>query len=136
MNSLAAVLIGLLTGGAMSVAVSCAWCVMHLPARLQDRFQAGSPRLYTWAIALGLLFSASQVVTDRSLGLPAWCAVPVFLSGGMFVGMLASALGEILEVVPVLIRRFRLGNVTPGMRVALMVGKGVGAILACLVFTF
>ena len=136
MNNLAAVLIGLLTGSAMSVAVSCAWCVMHLPARLQDRFQAGSPRLYTWAIAAGLLLSATQAGTDFTLGLPVWCVVPVFLAGGMFVGMLASALGEILEVVPVMIRRFRLGNVSAGMRVALMIGKGVGAIIACLAFTF
>lgn len=135
MNSLVALLIGLMTGAAMSVAVSCAWCVMHLPARLQDRFQAGSPRLYTWAIAAGLLLSALQTGADFSLSLPAWCAVPFFLAGGMFVGMLASALGEILEVVPVIIRRFHLGDVSAGMRITLMIGKGVGAILACLAFT-
>lgn len=130
----AGVLIGLLTGATMSVAVSCVWIVMHLPARVQDRFQAGSPRLFGWALELGLL-AAALAVGGLTLPLPEVCVVPVFLAGGMFVGMLASALGEILEVAPVLMRRFRLGDVSAGMRTVLMLGKGLGAVLACLAFT-
>ena len=53
----------------------------------------------------------------------------------MFVGMLASALGEILEVVPVLLRRFRLGDVSTGVRFTMMIGKGLGAVLASLLFS-
>ena len=40
--------------------------------------------------------------------------VVAMVVGGMFVGMVASALGEILEVAPVLMRRFRLGDVSGG----------------------
>ena len=49
--------------------------------------------------------------------------------------MLASALGEILEVAPVLMRRFRLGNVSTGVRFVMMLGKGLGAVLASLAFS-
>lgn len=135
MHDLLAILLGLFTGATMAVAVSCAWCVLHLPARLQDRLRAGSARLYAWAIVIGCTLSALRVGADLSLGLPPIAACPVFLAGGMFVGMLAAALEEILEVAPVLMRRMRLGNVSPGLRFTLLIAKGLGAIVACLIFT-
>ena len=65
MNDLLAVLIGLMTGAAMSVAVSCVWVVLLIPARVQDRLQAASPRLLTAAMAAGLLLSALGNALDR-----------------------------------------------------------------------
>ena len=53
MNDCLALLIGLLTGAAMSISVSCVWGVLLIPARIQDRLQAASPRSITWAICLG-----------------------------------------------------------------------------------
>ena len=135
MYDLLAVLIGLMTGAAMSVAVSCVWCVLLIPARIQDRLQGASPCLLTWAICAGLIFSTVNNALGFTLPLPLWCGSAGLLLGGMFVGMLASALGEILEVVPVLMRRFRLGNVSTGMRFTMLLGKGLGAILASLAFT-
>lgn len=135
MNDLLAVLIGLLTGAAMSVAVSCVWCVLLIPARVQDRFQGASPCVLTWAICTGLMFTALNNALGFSLHLPGWCGTLGLLLGGMFVGMLASALGEILEVAPVLMRRFRLGNVSTGVRFVMMLGKGLGAVLASLAFS-
>lgn len=132
---LTGVIIGLCSGAGIAVTVSCIWGVLLIPARIQDRFQAASPRLLTWAIALGALLTALQNGVHFSLGLPVWCASAVFLGGGMFVGMLASALEEILEVAPVIMRRFRLGDVSAGIRWVMMLGKGIGAVLACLVFT-
>lgn len=130
-----AVLIGLMSGAAMSVAVSCVWCVLLIPARIQDRLQGASPCLLTWAICAGLLFSTLNNALGFTLPLPRWCGSIGLLLGGMFVGMLASALGEILEVVPVLMRRFRLGDVSTGMRFTMLLGKGLGAVLASLAFT-
>ena len=70
-----------------------------------------------------------------SFDLPEVFGVLGLLLGGMFVGMLAAALEEILEVAPVLMRRFRLGDVSTGVRFVMMLGKGLGAVLAALVFT-
>ena len=135
MNSALAVAISLLTGMTMAVAVSCVWGVLLIPARIQDRLQACSPRSLTFAICLGLLFSTLHDMFGFSLPLPALFGAAGLFLGGMFVGMLASALEEILEVAPVLMRRFRLGNVSTGVRFVMMLGKGLGAVLAALVFT-
>jgi len=135
LNDVLAVLIGLLTGATMSVAVSCIWAVLLIPARVQDRLQGASPCVLTWAISLGLMLSTLNNALGLSLPLPWWCGSLGLMLGGMFVGMLASALGEILEVAPVLMRRFRLGDVSTGVRWVMMLSKGLGAVLAALAFS-
>ena len=135
MNDCLALLIGLLTGAAMSISVSCVWGVLLIPARIQDRLQAASPRSITWAICLGLMLSTLHDMLGFTLSLPDMIGCLGLLLGGMFVGMLSAALEEILEVAPVIMRRFRLGDVSTGVRFVMMVGKGLGAILAALVVT-
>ena len=135
MNDFLAVAIGLLTGAAMSISVSCVWAVLLIPARIQDRLQAASPRSMTWAICLGLIFTALHDMLGLALPLPEFVGCLGLLLSGMFVGMLSAALEEILEVAPVIMRRFRLGDVSTGVRFVMMLGKGLGAVLAGLVFT-
>ena len=135
MNDLLAISIGLMTGSAMSVAVSCVWIVLLSPSRVQDRLQGASPCVLTWASCTGLMFTTLNNALGFTLPLPWWCGSLGLLLGGMFVGMLASALEEILEVALVLMRRFRLGDVSTGVRFTMMIGKGLGAILAALAFT-
>ena len=135
MNEAFAVLLGLLTGSAMSVAVSCVWGVLLIPARVQDVLHAGTPRLLTGAICLGLALSTLHDMLGAALPLPLIFGSAALLLSGMFVGMLSAALEEILEVAPVIMRRFRLGDVSTGVRFIMMLGKGLGAILAALIFT-
>ena len=127
--------IALLCGAASAIAASCVWGVLLIPARVQDRLQAGSPKLLTLAICLGLMLSAFHDMLGVSLDLPEIFGATGLLLGGMFVGMLSAALEEILEVAPVFMRRFHLGNVSTGVRFVMMISKGLGAILAALVFT-
>ena len=127
--------LGLVTGGTMAVAVSCVWCVLQLPARVQDRLRAASPRLLTLAMAAGLELAALQGALWFSLRLPTVFGGAALLFGGMFVGMVASALEEILEVAPVLMHRFRLGDMSLAFRWTLLLGKALGAVLASLLFT-
>lgn len=135
MNNALAILLGMLTGMAVSVSVSCVWGVLLIPARIQDRFRAASPRLLTWAVCLGMLLCTLHDMLGVSLHLPFPAGPAGMLLGGMFVGMLSAALEEILEVAPVLMRRFRLGDVSTPVRFAMTAGKGLGAILAALAFT-
>lgn len=135
MNELLTVAVSLMVGAGAAVSASCVWGVLLIPARVQDRLQAASPRILTWGMCIGLVLSAFHDMLGFSLHLPNWSgAVGLFL-GGMFVGMLAAALEEILEVAPVLMRRFRLGDVSTGVRFVMLIGKAAGAILAALVFT-
>lgn len=133
-HDLLAVVIGLVTGGTMAVAISSVWVVLMIPARVQDALQAASPKLLAWALSAGLLLSALGNCRI-SLMLPPWCASALFLPCGMMVGMLSAALGEMLEVTPVLLRRFGIRNVSRPLRLVITVGKGLGAVLACLTFT-
>lgn len=135
MHDLLAVLIGLLTGATMAVAISSVWVVLMLPARVQDALQAASPRALSWALSAGLLLAALGNGLDFSLMLPPWCAAVLFIPCGMMVGMLAAALGEMLEVTPVLLQRFGIRNVSWALRLVITVSKGLGAVLACLAFT-
>ena len=134
LNLLGAAL-GLVTGGTMAVAVSCVWCVLQLPARVQDRLRAASSRLLALAMAAGLELAALQGALGFSLRLPTVFGGAALLFGGMFVGMVASALEEILEVAPVLMHRFRLGDMSLAFRWTLLLGKALGAVLASLLFT-
>ncbi len=135
MTDLLTVLVGTLAGAAAAIAASCVWGVLLIPARVQDRFQAASPRSLTWAMCLGMIGVSLHDMLGLKLPLPAFFGAAGLLLGGMFVGMLSAALEEILEVAPVLMRRFRLGDVSTGVRFVMMLGKGLGAILAALVFT-
>lgn len=131
-NSLVAILLGLVAGGAVSVAASCVWCVLHLPAHLQTRLRALSPHACAVAISAGLLLSAMRMGVQLRLFLPSWVAAIGFAAAGAFVGMLASALSEIMEVVPVLAHRLHVDNISRPARVMLTLGKALGAVLACL----
>lgn len=135
LRDLAGVPLGLVAGAAMSVAVSCAWAVLHLPARLQDMFQAGSPRFFSLALLLGMLGASMGLTPGWTLFLPAWVGSLGVLLAGIFVGMLASALEKILEVAPVLLRRFHIMDESAGIRWVMLVGKAVGAALGCLLYT-
>ena len=135
MNNLLAISLGLLTGAAVSVSVSCVWGVLLIPARVQDRLQAATPVSLTWAMCAGLMLCALHDMLGLSLHLPDIFGIAGMVLGGMFVGMLAAALEEILEVAPVVMRRFRLGDVSTDVRFVMMIGKAAGAVLAALVFT-
>ena len=131
MHNLLAALMALVSGAAMSVAVSGVWVALHIPARLQERFRVRSSWTMTAALCAGLTLSALGLDEGFTLGLP-WAAPIAMVSGGAFVGILSSSLGEILQVVPVLSQRLNLNERPLGYRPAMMLGKGLGALLACL----
>lgn len=130
-----ALLIGAVTGATMSVAVSSVWMVLMIPARIQDLFRVRTSQTLTLAMFLGLVLCAMGNGAGFALDLPDFIGSVALLGGGMFVGMLASALGEILEVAPVMMRRFRLGDVSLGVHWVMLIGKALGAIIAVLIFT-
>ncbi len=134
MNEGLAALLSLVAGAVMSVTVSCVWTVLHLPARLQDVFQAGSSRMFAWAMLSGMALASVAMTLGIGASLPIWVGGAGMLLSGIFVGMLASALEKILEVAPVLLRRFRIGDVSLGIRWVMLIGKTLGAVLGCMLY--
>ena len=124
---IAAVVIGLVGGAALGLCAAPLWMMLQLPARVSDIFESSTDmRIYALALAIG-----STLGTLRGNGaLPDACAVTTMALGGVFVGMLASALTEALEVIPTLFDRL---SVTADMRyaaAAMAIGKAAGAVLA------
>ena len=103
--------------------------------RIQHLLHAASPRMMGLALLSGLMLAALHNALRWTLGLPGVFGVVAMVVGGMFVGMVASALGEILEVAPVLMRRFRLGDVSGAVRVTILLAKTLGAIIASIAIT-
>ena len=121
-----AVLLGLLGGATLGICVSPLWMMLQLPMRAVDVCDAGGMRMCAWALAIGAMLGSLNV----SGFLPQAAGISAMLFGGLFVGMLASALEEAVEVIPALFDRL---SITADMRfaaAAIAIGKAAGAVAA------
>ena len=90
--------------------------------------------MFAWAMLSGLALASVAMTPGIGAPLPTGVGGVGMLLSGVFVGMLASALEKILEVAPVLLRRFRIGDVSPGIRWVMLIGKTLGAVLGCMLY--
>jgi stage V sporulation protein AB len=119
--------------GAMVGLASCAlWLTLKLPMRVMDVFDAGSARLCGWAIVLGSVSGTLGEFMGWTLAQGAWLLVAFMLLAGVFVGMVASALTETLNVLPQCFERLGLGDRLKLLAWALALGKAIGALIATL----
>ena len=121
-----AVLLGLMGGLTVGVCAAPLWMMLQLPMRLTDILGIKSNmRLCAAALAFG-----SALGTIHAAGfLPGFMGMGAMVLGGLFVGMLGSALAEAVEVIPVFFDRL---SITADMRyaaAALALGKTVGVIV-------
>ena len=120
------IVLGLCGGVTLGLCVGPIWMMLQLPMRVTDVCDAGTMRMAGWALVSGAVAGA----LGGSLPLPMLCGSAALMIGGVFVGMMAGALVEAVEVVPILSDRLRI---TADMRfaaVALALGKTAGAVLA------
>jgi len=120
------VIFGLIGGGTLGLCAAPLWMMLQLPMRITDIFDNGNMRFAAWALLCGATLGALGI----SGVLPLVFGVLAMGLGGIFVGMLAAALVEAVEVIPVLFDRL---SITTDMRcaaIALAIGKAVGAFIA------
>jgi stage V sporulation protein AB len=79
---------------------------------------------------LGNLFS----LYERTLPLGASALILPGLFGGIFVGCLAGALAEVVNVIPIFSRRIGLRKGIPYLVYALGIGKGLGSLIQFFLF--
>lgn len=89
----------------------------------------GEVKIYENVIIIGAVFASITSLTGVSINLAKFTVVIVGFSIGIFIGLLASALAEMLNVMPVLIRRFRLEGYVNYIIYSLIAGKVLGALL-------
>ncbi|GAA0296783.1 stage V sporulation protein AB [Gracilibacillus halotolerans] len=85
-------------------------------------------------VVIGSLLGLFITFTDYTLTLPYVLVLIWGLIQGMFVGMLAAALTEILNVFPILMKRIRLDNFIQWLIMSLVIGKIIGSLFHWIVF--
>lgn len=134
---IAAGVVGLAGGVAVGNAVVAFLTVLDIVPRLAQLTRTPG---YVWLYELALVAGATSISFFQVFGvtfrLPPWVAAPVGLIVGIFVGMLAAALAEVLNVIPVVARRFRMASIIALILWCLVLGKITGSLVYWLVKGF
>ena len=86
-------------------------------------------RLYEDVIVVGAVVASIISLAGVGINLGRFVVIIMGFSMGVFIGLLASALAEVLNVMPVIIRRFRLHGYTIFIVYSLIFGKVIGSFL-------
>lgn len=89
---------------------------------------------YEAAVILGAVCGGWETLHMNHLYLTKWIAVPVGLLAGLFVGMLAAALTEVLNVLPILAKRIGLRSKIIILLMAIVIEKIAGSLFHWLYF--
>ncbi|WP_062110339.1 stage V sporulation protein AB [Bacillus niameyensis] len=89
---------------------------------------------YELAVILGALWSGWSGLRDYSFNFSDWSTLPIGLFSGIFIGMLAAALTEVLNVIPVLTKRVGMNDKLMLFMLAIIFGKMLGSLFQWLYF--
>lgn len=89
---------------------------------------------YQWSVVLGALIGGFVSLRDTVLFLPPSILIPLGIAGGIFVGMMAAALTEVLNVFPILAKRIGLEEKIIILMMAMVLGKIIGSLYQWIYF--
>jgi stage V sporulation protein AB len=99
-----------------------------IPRLCQITKSYASIRWYEWAIILGTLLGTWFGLRNTEMFLPAFLLIPIGLGAGIFVGMLAAGLTEVMNVLPILAKRLGVGEQILILLMAIVFGKVFGSL--------
>ncbi len=137
MRLAAVALIGVSGGGVIGLALVAFLTALGVITRLSQLTATGwALSWYGWVVAAGAGGASLLLVSETEFGWPAVLVVPTGLAMGIFVGMVAGALAEVINVMPVVGGRFQLGPFLRWLVLALAAGKLAGALVYWLTGVF
>ncbi|MFC0271519.1 stage V sporulation protein AB [Metabacillus herbersteinensis] len=83
---------------------------------------------YEWGVILGALIGSWLSLSDTVFSQSKLWTIPIGLLSGVFVGMLAAALTEVMNVFPILAKRIGFGDRIIILLMALVFGKIFGSL--------
>lgn len=89
---------------------------------------------YEWGVVLGAVFGGLSTLNDYVFHLWKYILLPIGLASGIFVGMLAAALTEVLNVFPILAKRIGIENKIVILVMAIVFGKIAGSLFQWMYF--
>ncbi|HUC92399.1 MAG TPA: stage V sporulation protein AB [Paenibacillus sp.] len=132
----AVVLVGLSGGVAVGSGLVALLVILDLIPRLAQLARAYRKSFwFETAIVVGAVYWTFADFFDWTMSLPQYVMLPaVGLFDGIFVGMLAAALTEVVNVLPIMAKRLRLSEYLKGLVLAMVLGKVTGSLFDWLVF--
>ncbi|WP_096188551.1 stage V sporulation protein AB [Evansella halocellulosilytica] len=134
-NEIISIMIGLSGGLAVGSGLVAFLTVLGIVPRLAHLTKTTN-RLhsYEWAVIIGSQIGIWLSLGDPAFFLPKWLMAIVGLACGIFVGMLAAALTEVLNVFPILAKRIGMKQKMPWLVLAIVLGKIIGSLYHWLFF--
>ncbi len=130
MTDIFLVLLGLAGGLAVGSGLVALLIVFDLIPRLAQL--AGAYRMSAWfesALIGGSLFFTFADFLDWKLSVPFGPLLGgIGLLDGIFIGMLAAALTEVINVLPILAKRMNLSSYMVALVMAMVIGKTIGSL--------
>lgn len=105
-----------------------------IPRLIQLSKSKGSIKKYTASTVIGTLFGTYLSFTTMTVNLPTIFLAVWGLCHGMFIGMIAAALTEVLNVYPIIAKRIGLYKYVLFLMMAIVFGKIVGSLFQWLIF--
>ncbi|PKR78903.1 stage V sporulation protein AB [Halalkalibacillus sediminis] len=105
-----------------------------IPRLVQVSRSKGYLRWYEWGVILGALFGIFLTFSNWQFTIPLWMEIFWGLLHGIFIGMLAAALTEVLNVFPILAKRIRLDQHIEKLLLAIVFGKIAGSIFQWVIY--
>jgi stage V sporulation protein AB len=129
------IIVGLACGFAVGAGFVAFITVLGIIPRLMQLTKSMKMILfYEWAVTLGVLVGTVFGLQNIYLGLPKFFVMIIGLFHGIFVGMLAAALYEAINVLPLIFKRIHLDDRLLYLLAALVLGKILGSLFHWLYF--
>ncbi len=122
---------GVVVGGAVSAFIALLEIIPRLVEITDTREYF---KLYEWTFIVSSIIFSFLYFVDFSLYLNKYTSIFFGVFNGIFVGLFTSALAEVLNVIPVLSKKFNLSNYVFYLIVSLIFGKVLGSMYYWLVF--
>lgn len=127
------VIIGFASGTIVGSGIVALITLLDIVPRLAQLTKTYSKiRTYENTIILGATFGAIASITGFSINVNSYFAIIVGLFMGIFVGLLAAAIAEVMNVIPIIVRRSKIEGYVIYILFALITGKIIGAYVSLL----
>ncbi|KAA6451604.1 stage V sporulation protein AB [Bacillus swezeyi] len=134
-STLFIIFLGLAGGVAVGSGFVAFLTVLGIIPRLTQLTKTGAfIQAYEWAVILGAVFGGWESLNLSRFFLSKWVLIPIGLLAGVFIGMLAAALTEVLNVLPILAKRIGMGDRILILLMAIVFGKILGSLFQWLIF--
>lgn len=91
-------------------------------------------RAYEWSVVLGAVIGGWLNLRNASFHCSPMLLIAIGLFSGVFIGMLAAALTEVLNVLPILAKRIGFGEKLLVIIMAIVLGKVLGSLFHWIVY--